>query len=91
MESDAYHARLGCYRCGDRRLLYERFAAKCTLHAKMKRWLKEVNPCALQNILVKLLEAVEQGLWQASAELVERLREAYLDVEGVIEEATAWT
>lgn len=69
--------------------MYERFAAKYALDPDMQQWLKEVNPYALQNILDKLLEAIQRGLWQASAEMEARLKEAYLEIEGVIEEATA--
>jgi len=69
--------------------MYERFAAKYALDPDMQQWLKEVNPYALQNILDKLLEAIHRGLWQASPEMEARLKEAYLDIEGVIEEATA--
>ncbi|MGQ9485321.1 MAG: cobaltochelatase subunit CobN [Desulfosoma sp.] len=69
--------------------MYERFAAKYALDPEMQRWLKEVNPYALQNILDKLLEAVERGLWHAPPELVEQLQEAYLETEALIEETTA--
>ncbi|MFZ5453872.1 MAG: cobaltochelatase subunit CobN [Thermodesulfobacteriota bacterium] len=66
--------------------MYERFADKYALDPEMQKWLKEVNPYALQNILDKLLEAINRGMWNASQEMTDKLREAYLDIEGEIEE-----
>jgi cobaltochelatase CobN len=54
----------------------------------MQKWMKSVNPFALQNILDKLLEAVTRGMWTADEEITEELRSAYLEMEGEIEE---WT
>ncbi len=67
--------------------MYERVAARYALDPAMREWLKAVNPYALQNILDKLLETIERGMWQATDEMREQLRNAYLDVEGDIEEA----
>jgi cobaltochelatase CobN len=53
----------------------------------MQQWLREVNPYALQNILDKLLETIERGMWNATDDMRDQLRDAYLDVEGDIEEA----
>jgi len=50
--------------------------------------MKEVNPYALQNILDKLLEAISRGMWNADKEMEKSLREAYLEMEGQIEELT---
>ncbi len=69
--------------------MYERFATQYALDPDMQAWFKEVNPYALQNILDKLLEAINRGLWQAAPEMAEQLKEAYLDIEGVLEEANA--
>jgi cobaltochelatase CobN len=35
----------------------------------------------------RLLEAERRGYWNASGNELERIKEAYLDLEGVIEEA----
>lgn len=67
--------------------MYERVAARYALDPEMQAWLTEVNPFALQNIVDKLLETIERGMWNASDEMRERLRETYLEVEGEIEEA----
>jgi len=47
---------------------------------------EDVNPHALQNIAERLLEAVERGMWQATDEIKEELRDVYLEIEGWIED-----
>ncbi len=66
--------------------MYEELANKYALDKDMQEWLKKVNPHALQNIAERLLEAVERGMWQASDEMKEELRDVYLDIEGWIED-----
>ena len=66
--------------------MYERLAEKFALDPEIQRWMKEVNPYALENILDKLLEAIERGMWMATDEMKIRLRDAYLRTEGEIEE-----
>jgi cobaltochelatase CobN len=68
--------------------MYRRFAEKVPLNREMQDWMKTVNPYALHNILDKLLEAIGRGMWQAGPEMEDELRNAYLEVEGDIEEAT---
>jgi cobaltochelatase CobN len=67
--------------------MYERVARKYALDTAMQQWLKEVNPYALQNILDKLLETIQRGMWSTSEEMKQKLQDAYLSVEGDIEEA----
>jgi len=71
--------------------MYDRFSDKYALDPEMQKWMKEVNPYALQNIVDKLLEAISRGMWDASPEREEALREVYLDIEGEIEDAVAET
>jgi cobaltochelatase CobN len=52
----------------------------------MQQWLKQVNPYALQNILDKLLETIQRGMWTTSDQMKQDLESAYLDIEGDIEE-----
>jgi cobaltochelatase CobN len=68
--------------------MYQRIAEKYALDPGMKEWMKEVNPYALQNILDKLLEAISRGMWNAGQDMEDELREAYLEMEGEIEELT---
>ena len=66
--------------------MYEKIANTYALDPGMQEWMKEVNPYALQNILDKLLEAISRGMWQADSDMEENLRNAYLTMEGEIEE-----
>lgn len=68
--------------------MYEKVANAYALDPKMQEWMKEVNPYALQNILDKLLEAISRGMWNADEQMENDLRNAYLEMEGEIEE---WT
>lgn len=68
--------------------MYQRFARKTALDPKMQEWMKSVNPYALHNILDKLLEAAQRGLWKTDEDTLSALRDAYLDVEGEIEAVT---
>ena len=68
--------------------MYRRFAEKVPLNPEMADWMKTVNPYALHNIIDKLLEAASRDMWHADEEMLETLREAYLDVEGEIEEVS---
>ncbi len=67
--------------------MYERLAQKYALDPEMQEWLREVNPYALENILNKLLDAINRGLWKADENMEKQLRDAYLAIEGIIEEA----
>jgi cobaltochelatase CobN len=53
-----------------------------------QQWMKEVNPYALHNMLDKLLEAIQRGMWNTDDDTLEALRNAYLDAEGEIEAVT---
>ncbi len=68
--------------------MYKRIAEKFALDPEMQKWMKNVNPYALQNILDKLLEAISRGMWEADTETEQKLRETYLEMEGEIEELT---
>jgi cobaltochelatase CobN len=68
--------------------MYERLAKTYALDPAMQEWFKEVNPDALQNIAERLLEAIRRGMWEAGPEMVEELKEVYLDIEGELEART---
>ncbi len=67
--------------------MYERLAQKYALDPEMKEWLRNVNPYALENILNKLIDAINRGLWKADKDMERQLRDAYLEIEAIIEEA----
>ena len=51
-----------------------------------RRFFEEHNPWALEEIARRLLEAHQRGLWQADPEVLEGLKDTYLEIEGWLEE-----
>jgi len=49
------------------------------------QWLRDANPWAAQNIIERLLEAIDRGLWQADDERRQKLIKHYLDNEADLE------
>ena len=66
--------------------MYETLAQKYALDKEMQEWMQQVNPYALQNIIDKLLEASARGMWKSNPNTEQDLRDAYLEIEGDIEE-----
>lgn len=56
------------------------------LDEENRKFFQEHNPWALEEIARRLLEAAQRGLWEADPEVLEGLKEAYLEVEGWLEE-----
>lgn len=52
---------------------------------QMRRWLLEENPYAAEEIGRRLLELHSRGKWSPDPEVLERLRESYLTIDGVME------
>jgi len=57
------------------------------LDLEMQKWLKEVNPFALQNIVERFLEAIERGMWETTEEIKRQLQKLYVNIEGLLEGA----
>ena len=66
--------------------VYTRIAETYILDEEMRRWFEKHNPWAAEEIARRLIEAAERGVWKAPPELLERLREAYSEIEGVLED-----
>lgn len=56
------------------------------LDEENRKFFEENNPWALEEIGRRLIEAHERGLWNTSPEIIEGLKEAYLEMEGWIED-----
>jgi cobaltochelatase CobN len=68
--------------------MYEQLSASYVLDPGTRKFLEASNPWALRGITERLLEAADRGLWaEPEAATLARLRDAYLDVEGQLEEA----
>jgi cobaltochelatase CobN len=69
--------------------MYESVTERYVGADEVRDFLRRSNPWALRAIAERLLEAAGRGLWAASDASLETLREAYLEVEGELEEASA--
>lgn len=61
--------------------MYERLAQTYVLDPKMQEFFKQSNPWALKDILQRLIEAIDRGLWKDPGELREELQWMYLSMQ----------
>jgi len=66
--------------------VFDDIARTFVLNKENRKFFEENNPWALEEIGRRLLEAESRGLWQADPEVLEQLKEQYLEIEGWIEE-----
>ncbi len=66
--------------------VFDEIAKTFVLDEEMRRWFEENNVYAIEEIARRLIEAYERGLWNADEELIEGLREAYAEIEGILED-----
>ncbi|HEY7014535.1 MAG TPA: cobaltochelatase subunit CobN [Streptosporangiaceae bacterium] len=68
--------------------MFEQLSASYVLDPDTRKFLETSNPWALRGITERLLEAADRGLWaEPDAATIAQLKDAYLDVEGQLEEA----
>ena len=68
--------------------MYEGMTDKFLLDKDTREWMMDVNPYAAMNILNRLEEAIERGLWNATDEYKEKLKDLFIETEERIEELT---
>jgi cobaltochelatase CobN len=69
--------------------MYETLADKYVLDDDVRKFMHRSNPWALRAVTERLLEAADRELWGSpKPETLDALREAYLEVEGELEEAS---
>jgi cobaltochelatase CobN len=68
--------------------MYEDITKNFVLDEVTRKWIKEENPFALAAMLTRLQEAIERGLWDASDNIKRRLKDLYMETEGLLEEMT---
>lgn len=66
--------------------IFDEITETFVLNEEMRKWFQKVNPWALEEIGRRLLEAQGREIWNPDEELLERLKDAYLEVEGSIED-----
>ncbi len=66
--------------------MYEQVAHAYALEEQTQQFLHQSNPWALRDIVTRLFEAKERGLWKSpDLALLDALRDVLLDAEGDIE------
>jgi cobaltochelatase CobN len=66
--------------------IFDNIAETFVLDEKNRNFFSEKNPWALEEISRRLLEAEARNLWNADPDILEKLKETYLDIEGDIED-----
>ena len=56
------------------------------INEENRNFFKDNNPWALEEISRRLIEAYQRNLWDTSEEIIEELKEYYIEMEGWIEE-----
>jgi cobaltochelatase CobN len=70
--------------------MYEALAAKYVFDGEVAGFMRDANPWALRAICERLMEAADRGLWERPRDgTLDRLREAYLQLDGHLEEVGA--
>ena len=67
--------------------IWSSIAERFVFDEEMRRRLEENNKFAAMEIVERLFEAEKRGYWKATEEELEKMRIAYLEMEGGIEEA----
>lgn len=66
--------------------IFDDIAKTFVMDEENREFFRQHNPWALEEIGRRLLEAQTRGLWQADPEVLEALKESYLEMEGWLEE-----
>ena len=65
--------------------MYDMIAEKYLLSDEIREWIEEVNPWALHAMCERMLEASQRGMWDASEDILSRLKNIFLSTEGELE------
>ena len=66
--------------------VYEKLVERYLFDDDTRQWMQDENPHAMMDMMNRLMEAYERGMWNAKPETLERMREIYLELEERIEE-----
>jgi cobaltochelatase CobN len=68
--------------------MYDSLAREYVLDETNQEFLRRSNPWALRGMIERLSEAADRGMWaEPDADIMDRMRQVYLDVEGDLEES----
>ena len=67
--------------------MYTQLTDQYVLDPQVQQFFQEKNPWALRNIIERLMEAVQRGLWEQPDEVqLAQMRQVYLQLEGELED-----
>ena len=66
--------------------MYEGLAEKYLFDPDTRQWMEDNNPHAMMEMINRLMEAYERGMWDAKPETIDKLKDLFLDLEEKIEE-----
>ena len=66
--------------------IFDEIASTFILDKENRRFFQDYNPWAMEEITRRLLEAESRGLWNANPDVLQALRETYVEMEGWLEE-----
>ncbi|AWH94059.1 cobaltochelatase subunit CobN [Dietzia lutea] len=68
--------------------MYDTLSREYVLDEKTQDFLRTSNPWALRGMIERLSEAADRGMWaEPNAEVMDQMRQVYLDVEGDLEDS----
>ena len=65
--------------------VYLKIAERYVFDDATREWMEKENPYAAKDVVSRLLEAYDRGMWDADEDTLERLRDAFIEMEGEIE------
>jgi cobaltochelatase CobN len=66
--------------------VYESLAERYLFDDNVRDWMEDENPHAAMDMLNRLMEAIDRGMWDVKPETLEKLKDIYLELEERIEE-----
>ena len=68
--------------------MYDSLTEQYLLDEKTREWMRDENPYALMEMVNRLQEAIDRGMWDASGDMKQKLRDILLETEERIEDIT---
>jgi cobaltochelatase CobN len=65
--------------------MYDMISENYLFNDEIREWIEKVNPWALHAMSERLLEASQRGMWDASEDALNELKDIFLSAEGEIE------
>ena len=66
--------------------VYEKLTETYLFDKDTREWMEDENPHAMMDMMNRLFEAVDRGMWNADQDTLDRMKDIYMELEGRIEE-----